>query len=267
MEWKGPDRLEYHNLQQEDDQNKLNEGSKQRMWVPKPTFSNTAINEQVIIDVRSEVFIKSEGNFTYADEETADETRIYKGSENPIFYTRSYSVSFLCDYDLALYPFDTQTCKIVLDLPVFEQSLVVLESHMINMDGKTKLLKYDVKKWVMENTKSGNVIRIVFGRKILSQVLTTYLPTILLVLIIHSTNYYRDFFFEAVVTVNLTGQSYHLNCTDMLCLLSGMLVLTTMFVSVAGSLPQTSNVKMIEVWLLSCLMVPFTEVLLQVTRI
>ena len=47
-------------------------------------------------------------------------------------------------------------------------------------------------------------------------------------------------------------------------LLSGMLVLTTMFVSVAGSLPQTSNVKMIEVWLLSCLMVPFTEVLLQV---
>ena len=43
-----------------------------------------------------------------------------------------------------------------------------------------------------------------------------------------------------------------------------MLVLTTMFVSVAGGLPQTSNVKMIEVWLLACLMVPFTEVLLQV---
>ena len=43
-----------------------------------------------------------------------------------------------------------------------------------------------------------------------------------------------------------------------------MLVFTAMFVSVAGSLPQTSNVKMIEVWLLSCLMVPFTEVLLQV---
>ena len=217
MEWKD-DGLEYHNLQQEDDQNKLNEGSKQRMWVPKPTFSNTAINEQVIIDVGSEVFIKHEGNFTYADEETTDETRIYKGSENPIFYTRSYSVSFLCDYDLALYPFDTQTCTIVLDLPVFEQSLVVLESHMINMDGKTKLLKYDVKKWVMENTKSGNVIRIVFGRKIFSQVLTTYLPTILLVLIIHSTNYYRDILFEAVVTVNLTGQSFHLNFTNVPCL-------------------------------------------------
>ena len=104
-----------------------------------------------------------------------------------------------------LYPFDTQTCKIVLDLPVFEQSLVQLVSKEIRMEGKTELLKYDVKKWLMDNTKSGNVIRIVFGRKILSQVLTTYLPTILLVLIIHSTNYYRDFFFEAVVTVNLTG--------------------------------------------------------------
>ena len=207
MEWKD-DRLEFHNLQEEDDKNKLNEGSKQRIWVPKPTFSNTATNEQVIVDVRSDLFIKGEGNYTYAEEEIADETRIYKGSENPIYYTRSYSVSFLCDYNLALYPFDTQTCKIVLDLPVFEQSLVTLVTRAINMDGKTELLKYDVKKWVMEKTKSGNVIKIVFGRKILSQVLTTYLPTVLLVLIIHSTNYYRDFFFEAVVTVNLTGESY-----------------------------------------------------------
>ena len=57
----------------------------------------------------------------------------------------------------------------------------------------------------MEETKLGSVIKIVFGWKILNQVLTTYLPTVLIVLIIHSTNYYRDFFFEAVVTVNLTG--------------------------------------------------------------
>ena len=73
------------------------------------------------------------------------------------------------------------------------------------MDVKTTFLKYDVKKLVMEDTKLGSVIKIVIGRKMLSQFLTTYLPTVLLVLIIHSTNYYRDFFFEAVVTVNLTG--------------------------------------------------------------
>ena len=94
-------------------------------------------------------------------------------------------------------------------MTVFEQSLVTIVSKKIHMDGKTTFLKYGVKKWVMEETKLGSVIKIVFGRKILSQVLTTYLPTVLLVLIIHSTNYYRDFFFEAVVTVNLTGGFYN----------------------------------------------------------
>ena len=265
FEWKD-ERLEYQNLQEDYNKNQLNEEAKNRVWLPRPTFTNTAGNEQVILDIRSQLFIKSQGSFIYAEEEITDETRVYKGNENPIFYTRSYSVYFLCDYDLRLYPFDTQTCTIVLDLPVFEQSLVELVSTEIKMEGKTELLKYDVKNWTMNNTKSGIVMKIIFGRKILSQVLTTYLPTILLVLIIHSTNFFRDFFFEAVVTVNLTGEVRPKSVFLFQIFILGMLVLTTMFVSVAGSLPQTSNVKMIEVWLLSCLMVPFIEVLLQVIK-
>ena len=55
-----------------------------------------------------------------------------------------------------------------------------------------------------------------------------------------------DYFFEAMVTVNLTG----------------MLVLTTIFMSVSSNLPQTSYVKMIDIWLLFCILVPFCEVLL-----
>ena len=57
-----------------------------------------------------------------------------------------------------------------------------------------------------------------------------------------------DFFFEAMVTVNLTG----------------MLVLTTIFMTVSSNLPQTSYVKMIDIWLLFCILVPFFEVLLHV---
>ena len=50
----------------------------------------------------------------------------------------------------------------------------------------------------------------------------------------------QDFFFEAVVTVNLTT----------------MLVLTTMFISVSNNLPNTAYVKMIDVWLIFNLMMP-----------
>ena len=72
------------------------------------------------------------------------------------------------------------------------------------------------------------------------------LPTILILAIVYCTNFWKPFFFEAVVTVNLTS----------------LLVLTTLFISVSGSLPPTAYVKMIDVWLIFAQMVPFLEVLL-----
>lgn len=66
-----------------------------------------------------------------------------------------------------------------------------------------------------------------------------------------STNYFRPFFFEAVVTVNLTS----------------LLVLTTLFISVSNSLPTTSYVKLMDIWLIFCLLVPFSETILQVFRL
>ena len=109
-------------------------------------------------------------------------------------------------------------------------------------------MKYTVKEWKIGEKDNGIIVTLTLGRKILNAFLTTYLPTLLLMIIVHSTNYYKDFFFEAIVTVNLTG----------------MLVLSTMFVSVSGNLPVTSDIKMIEIWLIFSLLVPFTEVLLQV---
>ena len=41
-------------------------------------------------------------------------------------------------------------------------------------------------------------------------------------------------------------------------------VLTTMFLGVSGDLPTTSYVKMVEIWLLFSLMVPFISVLLHI---
>ena len=78
------------------------------------------------------------------------------------------------------------------------------------MSGPVELMQYTVKNWIIEETPTGVVVTLVLGRKILNELLTTYLPTSLLILIVHSTNYYKDFFFEAIVTVNLTG------CTDLL---------------------------------------------------
>merc|ERR1719445_1132745 len=94
--------------------------------------------------------------------------------------------------------------------------------------------------------KEGVVVTITMGRRLLGTFLTIFFPTILLNVIGYSTNFFKEFFFEAVITVNLTS----------------MLVLTTMFINVSNSLPKTSYMKMMDVWLLFNLLYPFIVVLI-----
>ena len=87
---------------------------------------------------------------------------------------------------------------------------------------------------------------IVLQRRIVNAILTIYLPTLLILCIVYATNFFKDFFFEAVVTVNLTA----------------LLVLTTLFISISGNLPPTAYIKMVDVWLIFAQAVPWLEVLL-----
>merc|ERR1712052_34269 len=76
--------------------------------------------------------------------------------------------------------------------------------------------------------------------------MTTYFPSLLLTAITFATTFIKPFFFEAALSVNLTT----------------MLVMTTIFISKMEGLPPTSDIKMIDFWLILCQMVPFAEVIL-----
>ena len=84
-------------------------------------------------------------------------------------------------------------------------------------------------------------------RKIATELLTTYLPTILLLLITFVTIFFDRNLFGDAIAVNLTI----------------MLVMTTIFTSKIEELPPTSDMKMIDIWLIFCLVVPFLEVILR----
>ena len=84
-------------------------------------------------------------------------------------------------------------------------------------------------------------------RKVATELLTTYLPTILLLLITFVTIFFDKDLFGDAIAVNLTI----------------MLVMTTLFTSKLEELPPTSDMKMIDIWLIFCLVVPFTEVVLR----
>ena len=89
-------------------------------------------------------------------------------------------------------------------------------------------------------------MQLIFKRRLTSEALTTFFPSILLIAITYATTFLKPVFFEAALTVNLTV----------------MLVITTLFISVVDKMAPTSYIKWMEIWLIFAQMVPFTEVIL-----
>ena len=129
---------------------------------------------------------------------------------------------------------------------------------MMDRVGKAKdikdLLDYDkeLTMFVITNLrllKMGRQVHMVINmkRKIQTELLTTYHPTILLLLTSYATTFFKPIYFEASLTVNLTI----------------MLVMTTIFTSKMQELPPTSDTKMIDIWLVYCLLVPFAFIVVQ----
>ena len=106
----------------------------------------------------------------------------------------------------------------------------ITEHRLVNMSHPQKGVKMEMK----------------FKRKIMGEMMTTYLPSFLLMMITYATTFFKPFFFEAALSVNLTT----------------MLVMTTIFIGEMQMLPTTAYIKMIDIWLVFCQLVPFSEVVL-----
>ena len=130
-----------------------------------------------------------------------------------------------------------------------DKSNVLIFPKKLMMEQIPDLTLFHMSQWDLayknkEKPEEGIKMTIVLKRKIMSEMMTTYFPSILLMLITFATTFFKPFFFEAALTVNLTN----------------MLVMTTIFISVMEKLPTTSYSKMIDYWLIFCQLVPFTEV-------
>ena len=132
---------------------------------------------------------------------------------------------------------------------------VNLVHDQLNMSQALNMPIFRLVKWNFQSfqntpsdipTKKGIRMVFVMKRKITSELMTTYFPTILLTAITFATTFFKPLFFEAALSVNLTT----------------MLVMTTIFISKMEILPATSDIKMVDIWLILCQMVPFAEVVL-----
>ena len=130
------------------------------------------------------------------------------------------------------------------------ETVRLIPDHL-NMSQKVDMPIFRIVDWSLQTTLFDDGVKgvsmvIVMKRKITSEMMTTFFPTLLLTAITFATTFFKPFFFEAALSVNLTT----------------MLVMTTIFISKMDGLPPTSAIKMIDIWLIMCQLVPFCEVVL-----
>ena len=202
-------RLNFFNIKMKETMNVISMAELNKIWLPVIIFDNTEEGQITINDDKASATINRTGRGTGSDSSISEDIDIYRGSENSITLSRLYNIDFFCDYDMRWYPFDAQTCFMVMKLGGGSEELLSLTPGLLKYLGPEELTQYYVKKYTIGETTLENAIglgvSITFGRRLLGTILTVYLPTVLLNVIGHATNFFKPFFFEAVVTVNLTG--------------------------------------------------------------
>ena len=107
-------RLTYQNLKKNPNLNVLDLDGRKRIWTSVIIFRNTEDSQRSKIDDESLIRVLPNRDFTYkkSDKTISENIYYFHGSENILELSRTYRVDFICSYDMASFPFDSQTCSL-----------------------------------------------------------------------------------------------------------------------------------------------------------
>ena len=176
-----------------------------KIWFPYFVFDNTNKKEFSLIDDKSSIKILKEGEGKVNGAQDTENKYIFKGDENSIQYKRFYSQEFECEFALHWYPFDTQNCHLDIVPSTDMQDVIKFVTDKFTYKGPLDLTEYTVKKIEMNVDNLTKLrVNIFIQRRLLSLVLTAFIPTIILNVMGHMSNYFKEFFFEAIISLNIT---------------------------------------------------------------
>ena len=86
--------------------NQLNTKEVESLWIPKIVLYNTETRQKTIVDEDAIVSVSRKGNYT-----ELKNRRLFEGTMNPLSLSRFYKTRYICNFNMAWYPFDTQVCS------------------------------------------------------------------------------------------------------------------------------------------------------------
>ena len=224
----------------------------EQIWKPSLILKNSlehasiTKNEAVIIQILKQ----NEG--TIKSKKELREGMTYDGKTNDIVLTAVFDTDFGCSYQLHDYPFDSQVCTIDVSSPSDISNDIVLVPGTITYSGLSNTLpqfKFNI--GAITSNENGTLIQgsIQLKRIPFYHVLCTYLPSCCILLLAIATLYYDESLFATTIKISLTV----------------MLVLYTLFQSISSNMPPTAYIKLLDIWLIFCLVITFIICVFEVT--
>lgn len=235
-------RITFKNLKENEDENIMCLESSNQLWMPTLLFGNSNNDQRTVLDDQSSLLVKSSSNHELNNLDILHQDYLFKGSENPLILSRFYTVNLKCDYDFRLYPFEEQTCPIILEVPFSDKNHIQMIMDEQPKHSNINFLQYQLISVTLASQNSSSIeIRINLDRLSSHYIYTTFIPTSCLIIIAELTLFIDKSHFEASIMVSLTS----------------MLVMYTLYQSTSATLPQTAYMKLIDIWLFSGLIIPF----------
>ena len=183
--------------------NTLLPGESEAIWYPCSVKYNIRKENDVMrTDVRTRLEVIPGKEFKYV---AADNMHIFDGSENALSLTKEFSVDWKCEYVFHWYPFDTQVCRMEIasgsDRTEFDPTKLQHNPN-ISLDRYT-LSRIRMCKSVIIDLKA-IVVEVTLGRPIVNNLLTVFVPTVLLLIISLTARFFVDNYIDMVVQVNVT---------------------------------------------------------------
>ena len=247
-------KFKFHYLKNHE--NIISDFVKNKIWVPKNNF---AFVKETFNDFEETVYIeKRNATKMSAEISILNVSEINDGSVTPIIRFSEHHITFFCEFNgVSLYPFGPENCSFDFYLLGRANRFTKIKPTL-KYPARRSIGQYDIMGWKVENrrTESKNVVRITVSltKRKFNIIMMNYIPSLLMNIINQATNYITgDSKYDLIITVNITS----------------MVVLATIYMSVSMSLPNTPDIKPVEIWLFFSIAYPFwviiTNVVMQVS--
>ena len=130
-------RLTFQNLKKESELNEINPEDRDLIWKPWTAYKNIEDRSKYArTDLKQVWMVVPNSNFSFerADTSVLSNTYFFDGASNMISYEIGYTTEWLCDFNMAWYPFDSQSCT--MKFLQQEDSLVLVPENVEYIGGE-----------------------------------------------------------------------------------------------------------------------------------